>query len=86
MQVSTQDLKSKLSFYLHEAQVGKAIEITSHRKVIAHLVGINNSKLPVIDHLISQGFISWQGGKPKGASVILGAYVKTMADMVIEDR
>ena len=56
-----------------QAQSGQAIELTSHRKVVARLVGV----LPVASEgaarLVSIGAASWQGGKPAGAALVLQA-------------
>ena len=39
MQVSMQEFKSHLSRYVVEAQSGQIIELTSHRRVVARLIG-----------------------------------------------
>ena len=40
MLVSMQEFKSHLSKYVGQAQSGELIELTSHRKVVARIVGV----------------------------------------------
>ena len=40
MHVSIRELKAHLSQYLSRAQAGEAVEVTSHRKVVARIVGV----------------------------------------------
>lgn len=43
MQVSMQEFKSHLSHYVSEAQSGQLVELTSHRKVVARIIGVPSS-------------------------------------------
>ena len=44
MQVSMQEFKSHLSRYVSQAQSGQLIELTSHRRVVARIVGAVDRK------------------------------------------
>ncbi len=86
MQVSIREFKTHLSQYVVHAQSGQSVELTSHRKVVARLVGV----LPVTGEgaarLVSTGVASWQGGKPAGAALVLQKRGKSMSELVQEDR
>ena len=86
MQVSMQEFKSHLAQYVGQAQSGQVIELTSHRKVVARLVGVPISDNEGIARLLATGRASWQGGKPVGAQLRLSAQGKSVSDMVLEDR
>lgn len=81
MQVSMREFKTHLSQYVSQAQAGQPIELTSYRKVVARLVGVQES--PGVVRLQTVG---WQGGKPSGASFELKAGGKSMSALVQEDR
>jgi len=57
-----------LSRYLAEAQAGRAVEISPHRKVVARLVTASSGQERGIDRLLAQGLAQWDGSKPTGAS------------------
>ena len=86
MFVPIQEFKAHLAKYIAEAQSGYVIELTSHRKVVARIVGVSQSGLEGIDRLLAAGVATWQGGKPKGASFSLSDKGKSISDIVIEDR
>lgn len=86
MQVSMREFKTHLSQYVGQAQSGQAIELTLHRKVVARLVGVLPSASAGVARLVSTGAASWQGGKPAGAELVLGAGGKSMSALVLEDR
>jgi prevent-host-death family protein len=65
MQVSMQEFKSHLAQYVGQAQSGQVIELTSHRKVVARLVGVPTSDNEGIARLLATGRASWQGNPPK---------------------
>jgi prevent-host-death family protein len=97
MQVSVRELKSRLSQVLASAQAGEEITVTSHKRVIARIIGVPpESAMPsngltgaeraALRRMLAEGVAEWQGGKPTGGpghTVIEG---RTMADMVLEDR
>jgi len=85
MQVSMHEFKSHLARYIERAQSG-VIELTSHRRVVARIVGVPQSKHAGVTRLLAAGAASWQGGKPKGASLVLQERGKPVSTLVLEDR
>lgn len=86
MQVSIQEFKSHLSQYVSKAQAGQLIELTSHRKVVARIVGVPVTESIGVARLLAAGIATWQGGKPDGAVITLRQCGKTVSAMVMEDR
>ncbi len=86
MQVSMREFKTHLSQYVVQAQAGQLIELTSHRKVVARIVGVPPTGNSEVSRLLAAGVASWQGGKPAGASLALQAGGKLMSALVQEDR
>lgn len=86
MQVSMQEFKSHLSRYVGEAQSGRLIELTSHRKVVARLVGVPVAESVGVSRLLTAGLATWQGGKPAGAELRLHALGVPVSELVLEDR
>ena len=86
MQVSMQEFKSHLSRYVGEAQSGQLIELTSHRKVVARLIGVPAAESVGLSCLLAAGAATWQGGKPAGAEFRLQAQGVPVSAMVLEDR
>lgn len=86
MQISMQEFKSHLSRYVVEAQSGKMIELTSHRKVVARLIGVPATENAGLSNLLAAGAATWQGGKPAGAEFRLQAQGVPVSAMVLEDR
>jgi prevent-host-death family protein len=86
MQVSMQEFKSHLSHYVSEAQSGQLIELTSHRKVVARIVGVPLADSAGVSRLLVAGIATWQGGKPVGATLRLQERGKLVSELVLEDR
>ena len=86
MQVSMREFKSRLSSYVNHAQSGELIELTSHRKVVARLIGVPATESIGIANLLATHAASWQGGKPVGAEISLQAHGKPVSALVLEDR
>lgn len=86
MQVSMQEFKSHLSHYVGEAQSGHLIELTSHRKVVARIIGVSSTASAGVYNLLSAGLATWQGGKPSGGSLNLQKQGKLVSTLVIEGR
>lgn len=86
MLVSMQEFKSHLSHYVSQAQSGQSIELTSHRKVVARIVGVPPTDSSGVSRLLAAGIATWQGGKPAGAAFRLQERGKPVSRMVIEDR
>ena len=86
MKVSIQEFKSHLSRYVGQAQSGQLIELTSHRKVVARIVGVPPTDNAGVSRLLNAGVATWQGGKPVGAEFRLKACGKHVSTLVMEDR
>ena len=86
MKVAMQEFTSHLAQYVRESQSGKMLELTSHRKVVARVIGVPQSDSTGVSRLLAAGIASWQGGKPKGAALGLRAEGKSVSAMVLEDR
>ena len=86
MQVSINEFKSHLSRYIHQVQAGQSIELTSHRKVVARIIGIPPSDNNGISRLLAEGIATWQGGKPAGAELRLSERGKPVSRLAMEDR
>lgn len=87
MQVAIRDLKSRLSQVLARAQAGEVIEVTSHKRLIARIVGIPSSADANLRGLIGRGDLSWKGGKPRlDPPVTLAAQGTSLSQLVLEDR
>ena len=63
--VAVRELKASLSRALRRAQEGEVIEVTSHNKAIARIVGIPPHADEGQRALIAAGSLSWSGGKPQ---------------------
>lgn len=86
MEVSIRELKAHLSRYLVQARQGTALEITSHRRVVARVTGVPESAIPGLATLIARGAAQWGGGKPRGANIALSHGGQPVSRMVQEDR
>lgn len=86
MQVSIHEFKSHLSRYVSQAQSGQLIELTSHRKVVARIVGVPSTESTGVSCLLAAGIATWQGGKPVGAAFELQKHGKPVSALVLEDR
>jgi prevent-host-death family protein len=87
MQVAIRDLKANLSRILSRAQAGESIEVTSHNKPIARIIGIPLGTGEGLRESIARGALSWSGGKPQlAAPVELNAPGTPVSQMVLEDR
>lgn len=86
MQVSMREFKSHLSHYIGQAQSGQLIELTSHRKVVARIVGVPSTDSTGVSCLLAAGAATWQGGKPVGAALRLQEHGKPVSALVLEDR
>jgi prevent-host-death family protein len=86
LRVSIRQLKTHLSHFLAEARAGHPIEVTSHQKVVERIIGVPEVE-GCFGDLIAAGAVTWHGGKPSGARILLSAQGHlTLADQVIEDR
>ncbi len=86
MIVSIHDFKSNLSKYVGQAQSGELIELTSHRKVVARIVGVPPTDIAGVSRLLAAGIATWQGGKPTGALLNLQQRGRQVSALVMEDQ
>ena len=59
MQVSMREFNSHLASYINQAQAEQLIELTSHRKVVALLVGAPQADSVGVSSLLAKGIASW---------------------------
>lgn len=87
MPVAIRELKARLSHILSRAQEGEVIEVTSHNKPIARIVGFPPLAGKGLRGLISSGTLCWSGGKPRLAAPLkVVARGTLVSQMVLEDR
>lgn len=87
MHVAIRELKASLSRILSRAQEGEVIEVTSHNKSIARIVGIPPQAGEGLRGLIASGTLSWSGGKPRlTPPQVVAARGTPVSQMVLEDR
>lgn len=81
-------LKAGLSRYMAQARAGEIIEVTSHNRPIARIVGIPSvGPSGVTRRLLVRGAAQWSGGKPALQPAIkFGIGGKSLSEMVLEDR
>ncbi len=87
MKIAMHEFKAGLSRYMAQARAGEVIEVTSHDKPIARIVGIPATQTRGVARLLSSGAAQWSGRKPVLLPATpLGAGGKSLGDMVLEDR
>ena len=64
MHVAIRELKASLSRVLARARAGEVIEVTSHDRPIARIVGIPDEAADGLRRLVASGAAAWAGGKP----------------------
>jgi antitoxin (DNA-binding transcriptional repressor) of toxin-antitoxin stability system len=66
-EVEVQELKDHLGIYLKRVKGGEQILILERRKAVAALSPVEGKILsPRISKLVTNGVISWKGGRPRG--------------------
>jgi prevent-host-death family protein len=87
MQIAMNVLKAGLSRFMAQARAGAVIEVTSHDKPIARIVGIPETPNTGMARLMAQGGAQWSGGKPALVPAVqLSGSGKPLSVMVMEDR
>lgn len=87
MSVPVRELKANLSKYLKLAQSSpQGIEITSHGRAIARVVGLPAVADDSLRRLIASGAAQWSGQRPVWKPVALSAGGRSLSDMVLDDR
>jgi antitoxin (DNA-binding transcriptional repressor) of toxin-antitoxin stability system len=62
MHVPMNEFKSNLAKYIGIAKAGERVGLTSHKKVVAYVVGVPVMQNQRIQQMIASGAASWQGG------------------------
>jgi prevent-host-death family protein len=87
MPIAIRQLKAELSRVLARATAGEVIEVTSHNKPIARIVGIPPHAGQGLRGLLASGALCWSGGKPQlQPPLALAAHGTPVSRMVVENR
>ena len=87
MHVAIRELKASLSRVLARARAGEVIEVTSHDRPIARIVGIPDEAADGLRRLVASGAAAWAGGKPTfEAPLALRPAGTPVSQLVLEDR
>jgi prevent-host-death family protein len=87
MHVAIRELKAGLARVLARARAGEVIEVTSHNRPIARIVGIPDEAEGGLRRLVAAGAAAWAGGKPDfEAPLVLGRTGTPLSQIVLEDR
>ena len=87
MRIPMHQLKAGLSRYIAQARTGEPIEVTSHDKSVARIVGIPPTDKSGVTRLLVRGAAHWGGGKPSPLPpVVLASGGKLLSEIVLEDR
>jgi prevent-host-death family protein len=81
------ELKAGLSRVMARARAGEVIEVTSHDKPVARIVGIPPTGASGLTRLLTSGAAQWAGGKPSHEPAVqLAPGGKSLSEMILEDR
>ncbi len=87
MHVGIRELKSDLSRLLALAQAGEVVEVTSHNRPVARIVGIPAEGDEGLRKLVTSGAVAWAGGKPEFEQPLeLSPAGTSVSQMALEDR
>ena len=87
MRVAIRELKASLSRVLARAHAGEVIEVTSHNRPIARIVGIPDHCDEGLRGLVASGAATWAGDKPTFAPPqTLAPGGTPLSRLVLEDR
>jgi prevent-host-death family protein len=87
MRVVIHQLKAGLSRYVAQARAGDVIEITSHGKPVARLLGVPQGAPAGIGQMIASGVATWSGRRLELAPPVrLSPGGLAVSQTVIEDR
>jgi prevent-host-death family protein len=87
MGIPIRELKATLSRVMARAQAGEVIEVTSHRKPIARIVGVPLQAEEGLKGLLLSGAVSWNGAKPAiSVPLALKSGGKPVSEIILEDR
>ena len=87
MRIAMHELKAGLSRYMAQARAGEVIEVTSHDKPVARIVGIPPTSASGLTRLLASGAAQWAGGKASHELPLkLTPGGKSLSEMILEDR
>ena len=87
MQVPMREFKAALSRYLARARAGEVVEVTSHRRPIARIVGVADTGNSQLKSMLASGAATWNGKKPRFATPLtLSSKGKPVSRLVLEER
>ena len=88
MLVAIRELKASLSSILARAQCGEVIEVTSHNKPIARIIGIPAPDSHPLAALVADETLTWNGKKPSFGKHLpkLSIGGKSLSKIIEEDR
>jgi prevent-host-death family protein len=87
MHVGIRELKDWLTRVLARAGAGEVIEVTSHDRPIARVVGIPDTGEAGLRGLVASGAAAWAGGKPAFAPPLpLAPDGTPVSRLVLEER
>jgi len=87
MHVGIRELKAGLSRVLARARAGEVIEVTSHDRPIARIVGIPDAGEAGLRGLVASGAVAWAGGKPAFAPPLpLAPGGTPVSQLVLDER
>jgi prevent-host-death family protein len=86
--VGVRELKARLSHHLKRVRAGHTVTITDRGRVVARLQPVDaRGETAGIMRLVSEGKISWSGGRPQGSARPVKLNGRKLAsDYVIEGR
>lgn len=86
MNVGIKELKGHLSEILARAQKGETVQVTSHRKPIARIIGISSTPDSGLTAFAAGGGFSWAGGKPELRPPESLSTGRPVSEIILEDR
>ena len=87
LQTGIRDLKTHLSSYLRQVEVGRTVVITRRGKPIGRIVPVTQSTEAHLDALSQAGLIAWNKQKLQPLAPVAQARGERMvADLLLEDR
>ena len=87
MHVGIRELKAGLSRILARARAGEVIEVTSHDRPVARIVGIPDAGETGLRRLVARGAAAWAGGKPAFAPPLpLAPGGTPVSQLILDDR
>lgn len=87
MQIAVRQFKAQVSNYIALAQQGETIDITSHKRPVARMVGLPKTIDHAAETLLRHPAISWGASKPASSQpVTLSSGGVSVSELVLQDR